>query len=265
MKLPKLTTKQEQILQLLYKYRYLDRIQIQKALKHKDKRRVLAWLKDLREKQYIEWIYSTDFIEKTKPAIYYLGINGIRYLKSLDKYPIEEIRKRYKEDNRSRTFIDRSLLIADCALTLKTVGSGYGCIVEADYIDPAHEYHFLAEHDILRPSLYIQKQTKQQEVTTSYLLELFDATLPRYRMRRRLKAYVTYLEDGEWEGGDPQPVILLVCPNITELIYAKRATKKLIEDSYEEDMHILFTTTEILKNESITAKIWEDGRLRYGL
>jgi hypothetical protein len=261
MKLSSITTKQEEILKLLYRYRYLDRIQIQKALGHKDKRRILAWLKDLREKQYIEWIYSTDFVEKTKPAIYYLGIAGIRHLKSLDVYPIEEVRKRYKDNNRSRTFVDRSLAIADCALQLKAAGSSYGLITEADYINPDHNYHFLAEHDILRPSLYIQKRIKG--VTTNYLLEVFDATLPRYRMRRRLKAYVTYLDDDEWEGNDPQPIILLVCPTITELIYAKRATKKLIEDTYAEDgeLCLRFTTIEMLKREGVTAKIWEERRV----
>ncbi|MGB4966625.1 MAG: hypothetical protein WBO35_00285, partial [Candidatus Saccharimonadales bacterium] len=129
MKLPSITTKQQEILQLLYNYRYLDRMQIQQALNHKDKRRILAWLKDLREKQYIEWIYSTDFIEKTKPAIYYLSLNGIKYLKTLQRedddgdtlplYPLEELRKRYKDNERSRTFIDRSLLVADCVLTLR--------------------------------------------------------------------------------------------------------------------------------------------------
>lgn len=267
MTLPKITTKQEEILKLLYTYRYLDRVQIQKVLNHKDKRRIQAWLKDLRENHYIEWKYSTDFIEKTKPAIYYLGINGIRHLKSLDQYPIEEVRKRYKENKRSRTFIDRNLLIASCALSLKTVGSGYGCIVEAHYIDPHHDYHFLAEHDILRPSLYIQKQTKQKEVTANYLLEIFDATLPRYRLRRRLKAYVTYLDDEEWEGNDPEPIILLVCPGVTEMIYAKRVTKKLIDDTYAEEgeLRMRFTTTETLKHEGVMAKIWEERRLRHGL
>lgn len=267
MNLPKITTKQEEILKLLYTYRYLDRIQIQKALNHKDKRRILAWLKDLREKQYVEWIYSTDFVEKTKPAIYYLDINGIRFLKALDGYPVEEVRKRYKDNNRSRTFVYSSLLIAECGLSLDTVGSGYEFITEADYIGPDHDYHFLAEHDILRPSMFIQKQNKGNEITANYLLEVFDATLPRYRMRRRLKAYVTYLDDGEWEGGDPQPIILLVCPSITELIYAKRATKKLVEDTYadEGELRLRFTTTETLKREGVTAKIWEEGRMRYGL
>ena len=79
-----ITTKQEDILQLLYVYRFLDRKQRQLAMNHTDKRRVLAWLKDLREKHYVEWIYSTDFAEKTKPAIYYLSLNGVRYLKTLE-------------------------------------------------------------------------------------------------------------------------------------------------------------------------------------
>ncbi|MGB4967377.1 MAG: hypothetical protein WBO35_04210, partial [Candidatus Saccharimonadales bacterium] len=130
-----------------------------------------------------------------------------------------------------------------------------------------HSYHFLAEHEILRPNLCIVKRNKQDKITANYLLEIFDATLPRYRMRRRLKAYVTYLDDQEWEADDPQPIILLVCPTVTELIYAKRATKKLIEDTYadEGELRIRFTTTEILKREGATAKIWEEGRNVHGL
>jgi hypothetical protein len=50
----------------------------------KDKRHVGTWLKGLREKQYVQWTYSTDFTEKTKPAIYYSGINNVRLLKMLD-------------------------------------------------------------------------------------------------------------------------------------------------------------------------------------
>jgi hypothetical protein len=228
-------------------------------------------LKDLREKQYVQWIYSTDFVEKTKPAIYYLGINGIRYLKTLDQYPIEELRKRYRDADRSRTFIDRSLLVADCCLSLQiinasgTIKASFNYIPETSYIDPNHDYHFLAEHDVLRPNLCIVKHDKRGVVTANYLLEIFDSSLPRYRLRYRLKKYVTYLEDGEWEGDGSAPIILLVCPGITELIYAKRSTKILIEDTYEDDLHIRFTTTELLRKEGIAAKMWEEGRMRYSL
>jgi hypothetical protein len=264
MNLPRITTKQENIVKLLYTYRYLDRIQLQKAMNHKDKRRVQAWLKDLREKHYVEWIYdATDFAKKTKPAIYYLGINGVRFLRALDEYPLDEVRKRYKDATRSRTFIDRSLLVADCDLSLRAADMNYHGITEAEYIDPDHEYHFLAEHEVLRPSLCIIKQ--KGSTTTNYLLEVFDGTLPRYRLRYRLKQYVTYLDDGEWEGDEPEPIVLLACANLTDLIYAKRATKKLIEDTYNDDIHIRFTTSEQLKTCGITAETWEEGRKRFGL
>ena len=289
MKLPKLTTKQQDIIELLYRYRFLNRIQIQKLMGHKDKRRVLSWLKDLREKDYVEWIYSTDFMEKTKPAIYYIGINGIRYLKSIEWdnagtllpfYPLEEVRKRYKESSRNRPFIDRSMLVADCCIELKEANTGkdsleYTYITEADYIDPDSNYHFLAEHEALRPNLCIVKSKDDKEnddaVIASYLLEIFDSSLPRYRLRYRLKAYVTYLNDNEWEGQEPQPIIILVCPNLNDLIYAKRRIKKLLLDTYcevkdiPEDIHIRFTTTEQLQRRGITAEIWEEGRLRVGL
>lgn len=290
MKLPNITIKQQEIIELLYTYRYVDRIQIQAFLNHKDKRRVLAWLKDLREKQYVEWIYSTDFTEKSKPAIYYIGINGVRYLKTLKwdddtvLYPLEEIRKRYKDNQRSRTFIDRSILVANCCIALEAANSDninpttnksdpkYTYFTEADYIDPDHDYHFLAEHEILRPNLCIRKW--KGHTKTSYLLEIFDATLPRYRLRSHLKAYVKYLDEGELEqetGADNPPVILLVLPTLYDLIYAKRSTKKLLLDTYYEvedipkNVHIRFTTTEQLKLNGITAEVWEEGRKRTGL
>lgn len=281
MKLPPITKKQETILQLLYVYRYLDRIQLQAMLNHKDKRRVAAWLKDLRDKDYIEWIYSTDFAEKTKPAIYYIGLNGVRHLKTVQyedgtpAYPLEDVRKRYKDNERSRTYIDRCLLIASCCLTLKIANRQanskvqYRFIPETAYSIPEHDYNFLAEHEVLRPSLCIVKQEKkrgeEEPLVTNYLLEIFDSSLPRYRLSYRLKKYVTYLNDQEWEGDEPEPIILLVCPTITDLIYAKRKTKKLIEDTYEDDLHIRFTTTALLQEHGVTAQLWEEGRQRFGL
>ena len=127
----------------------------------------------------------------------------------------------------------------------------------------------MAEHEAFRPNLCIVKQ--KGVVTTSYLLETFDASLPRYRLRFRLKAYVTYLDDNEWEGDEPQPIILLVCTNLNDLIYAKRRVKNLLLDTYyevediPEDIHVRLTTNEQLQKHSITANIWEEGRELYKL
>ena len=284
MTLPKITNKQQEILRLLYRYRYLDRIQIQQLMGHKDKRRVIAWLKDLRDKGYVEWIYSTNFIEKSKPAIYYQGLNGIRYLKTVQSdddgtisslYPLEEVRKRYRDGQRSRTFIDHCLLVADCCIELEAANTKqpskvrYKYLAEADYLDPDSDYYFLAEHEKLRPDLCIIKQKGQ--VTTNNPLEVTDATLPLYRLEFRFKAYVDDLSSYEWESEEPQPIILLVFPNLNDLIYAKRRIKKLLLDEYDEaeeipeDIHLRLCTTEKLREHGITSDVWDEGRKSFGV
>ncbi len=45
------TKKQEEILQLLYIFRFLNSRQVQEFLGHKDHRRINSWLKDLVKKE----------------------------------------------------------------------------------------------------------------------------------------------------------------------------------------------------------------------
>jgi hypothetical protein len=277
MNLPKTTKKQQEILKLLYKYRFLNRIQIQTLMNHKDRKTINLWLRDLKEKQYIEWIYSTHFAEKTKPAIYYLGLNGIRHLKTLDTYSVEELHKRYREASRSRTYIDRCILLADCRISLikeQTDKSYYYYETEADYLLEDSYYHFMTESELVHPQLCFSKEKykgkgrKNTVTVASYLLEIFDATLPRYRMKKRLSNYIEYLDDDdEWEDGtdgDKPPIILLVCPRTSDLIYAKRRTRGLMVEIWEYDdedrPHIRFTTAEKLKEHGVTTEdIWEEA------
>jgi hypothetical protein len=262
--LPPLTPKQQAILKLLYKYRFLNRIQIQKLLKHKDKRRIISWLKYLRDKQYVDWHYdSTDFIAKSQPGIYYLSLNGIRYLRSLNEYPNEELRKRYKEPRRTQAFIDRCLLITDCCISLQTKSNNelkYVCVLPADYTDPDSGYGSLSE---LKPSLCFIKQDENQ--TTSYLLEVLDPLMPRYAVRKRIKDYTEYLASGDWQDKteyDEPPVILVACPTAADLMYAKRRAKKETEDNdldEDEASRIRFTTIEKIKQLGVTARIWEEA------
>ena len=101
---------------------------------------------------------------------------------------------------------------------------------------------------------------------TNYKLEIFDATMPRYRIKKRLSNYVEYLDDGEWEsdsGDDRPPIILLVCPRTSDLIYAKRRTRGLITDIWEHDdddrPHIRFATFKELQLHSVVEEIWEEA------
>jgi hypothetical protein len=243
---------------------------------HKDYRRINAWLADLRENHYVEWIYSTDFLEKSKPGVYYLGLNGIRWLKEHQDHPIEEYRKRYRESSRSQAFVGQCVLVADCCIAMDKKGAGssstgknkvyYSYVTQADYADPDDGYHFLSESELIRPQLCYEKitTTKDDVVAATYLLEVIEATMPRYRVRKCLKNYIEYLEDGEWQSetdeDEPNPIVMFVCPTLTDMIYCKRATKRLLEEKEGEDIRLWFTTVEKLKALSMTGKIWEEVR-----
>lgn len=297
--LPKLTKKQQEILRLLYRFRFLNRIQIQALLGHKDRKTINLWLRDLKSKGYVGWIYSTHFAEKTKPAIYYLALNGVRHLRTLTRktkgedgepelvplYPPEELRKRYKEPTRSQTYIDRCILIADCALALEQENTTneakdkrlhYYWQTEADYSLERSYYHFVLDIDdeLVHPHLIfcqdkLNKDGKEERTIESYILEVFDPTLPRYRMKKRLSDYVKFLDDegSEWQeqtNTEKLPILLFVCPRMSDLIYAKRKTRRLVADAWyweDDDVErprIRFTTVDKLKEGGFLGKdVWE--------
>lgn len=265
MNLPTITTKQQVILELLYRYRFLDRMQIQTLMGHTDKRRVISWVKDLRDKQYVEWVYSNDFEKKTKPAIYYLGINGVRYLRSTGKYPLTELRKRYKESYRSEGFISRSIFLADISIELGRKSSEskrYVCQTAADYVQPGSEFHFVTKLKSVHPGIVYARQ--QDDTSKAYLLELLDATLPRERVKRRLKFYADLLDYGkDWaeaSGGLQRPTVLFVCPSVGELLFAKRRTRKLLENAPDrKNIHIKFKTVDKVRETGVISGGWEEA------
>jgi len=90
----------------------------------------------------------------------------------------------------------------------------------------------------------------------------FDNTLPRYRVKKRIKDYVDYLNSGDWEYemGSGLPIVLLICPSLAELIYTKRRARTLLDEGQDdEDIHIRVATSEQVKRQGVTAKIWEEA------
>jgi hypothetical protein len=275
MNLPKITPKQQEILKLLYSYRFIARKQLQILLGHTDKRRVSSWLKELREQQFVDWIYDPlDPAEQSTPAIYYLGINGIRFLRQAKQYPEAGLRKRYRDNDRQQDFMAKCLQLVDCVIHLEarnkasqdnSEGVRYSYTLEADYTRPGHEYEFLADSEYAHPDLVFTKTT--QETAQTYFLQTFDLTTPRYMVKKRLKSYVEYFDSHEPEAwceqtqqGEP-PIVLIACATPAELIYAKRYTKKWFEEqglADREDVCIRFAVLDKLKRQGLTAAIWED-------
>ena len=258
--LPTLTTKQSEILKLLYTYRYLTRPQLQTLLNHKDKRRIISWLKDLRDKQYIGWKYNADdFIAKTQPAIYYLSPNGIRHLRSTGNYPNTELKKRHKDKAGSDAFIAHCLLIVDCCLALRAKSSvprQYTWLLPSDFMVESEQLDHLEYLRELKPHLFFTK--REGKAVSHYVVEDFAGTLPRYQLRKRLSQYIDFLTN-EWTSEEPTPIALFICPTKADLIYIKRRVKMLFQEiSSAQPFSLRVATADSVRTNSITGQIWEE-------
>lgn len=261
MELPKITTKQQQIPRLLYRFRFLDRTHIQHFLHHKDKQQVNRWLKDLTEKEYLLRIYDNTIIGKNrKPAVYSLGLNGIRFLKSTDVVDKTSLHKLYFEKDRSETFIEHCLLIATicCQLEKKKDDTlEYQYSAEADYSDTDNPFHFLKDSELPVDLCFSKKQ--KGKGLQFYLLTAFDSTLPKYRIRKRIRDYYDFYTSNEWENKMRAifPTLLFVFQKKELIIYTKRYIKAMLEGNRTSDLRINFGLVHDLLVEGITGEIWE--------
>ena len=114
MNIPPVTNKQNQIIPLLYKFRFLTVSHFQKLLNHKDPRRIKEWLKDLLDKKYIARTKLEDDI--TQPYIYCLSQRAKYLLKENDNYDESILNRLYKEKNLTEIFITHLLSLVDIYL-----------------------------------------------------------------------------------------------------------------------------------------------------
>lgn len=246
------TDKQQDILKLLYRFRFLKRSQIQRLLNHKDYKTINLWLKDLIEKEYIQ---KRDIKFPYKIA-YHLAPKGISYFKKELEYESKLLQKYYREQDRSLSFISSSLLIADIYLDLKNRDSEkvkFKVYIKSDY--PSHKYaDFLLT---LKPSAYISQNTADDE--KEYFVEIVSHQ-PKERLRQRIKNYLYSFQGTEWEEETDRdfPTILIICPSEELFDYIKSYTKRKLYRFDETRPIIHLVTIEKVSQAGITGDIWEE-------
>lgn len=262
MSLPKITGKQQEILKYIYHFRFLNRVQIQALLRHKDYKRINAWLKDSTEKEYLNRIFSIEDRNRTLPAVYYIGPNGIKFIKATVNCPKTHLAKLYRESDRSHNFINRCQLLGEIFLDLRRKNSdkiAYTITTSSGFSNPESPYSFLANTTF---QLVIEEKSrvKTKTVANYYLLEIFEPTLPQYSIRKRIRDYIDFYYSNEWEENIYKkfPVILLVCPDLPVLIDVKRFAKRLINDDYgDAELRLQFTTEQKIREIGFNGDIWE--------
>lgn len=279
--LPHITNKQKQIMELIYKFRFLNRIQIQTLMKHKDYKRINVWLKDLVEKDYLYRIYERKIPLNIKPAVYFLAPTGVRFTRVLGDW--ESSHKLYREKERSVEFRNKCLLLADLYIDIFKKTEALNALNFFNTKQDIPEYDGMIEPypDALislnkTPTEIIKSLNKKSKLTTKgntkkrkhrqekrknylYFLEIIGNKVPRYYLRYRIQQYIEYSDrNGPVE---PKSCVLFSCPNeLTQKFLLKFIKTKLEKTLF--DPHLLFfaTTTDQSQSMGILAGIWEEAK-----
>jgi len=246
------TPKQLNILLLLYRFRFLNRIQIQKLLNHKDPRRINTWLKDLTDRNIIGRKYSTKLLANTKPAIYHLATKSRAILLTQPDINEKLLKRVYREKTRSDKLINHCLLVADIYFLLDNQSQ-----------TNKSKLHFYTKTDLVshyylpykRPDAYIAIESGRQ--TKRYFLEIIDEGTPRFMIRSKINQYIEYFQANIWQDRTehPNPTILFVCPDELTKIFLNKYILQMQEEEPEIELEFFLTIKDQITNNQ--ADLWE--------
>lgn len=244
-----LTQQQEQIIFYLYQFRYLIVRQLLKLLNHKDPRRIHEWLNDLVKGKFIAQIKNEEIADG---FIYCLDTKARQILKTDENIDASLLNRLYKEKQKEVIFIKKHLFIVDIYLyflTQKEEGQ------ELNFFT-AQELKGFEYFPELLPSAYIEVVDKKE--TTRYFLDYFDEYTPAFVIRKRVKFYLDYLKQGEWQSNTdnaPIPQVLFVLPSEKMKKHIQIYSREVFMKNLGDDIDLFLTT----KNEIKTGQVnWEE-------
>lgn len=230
--LEKLNPYLEQILILIYKFRYLSRPQIQKLMNHKYHSNIYSWLNFLTQNKYLIKYIKKGF--NTESAYYSLGTMGRKYL--LSHKEIEDINyslldRVWSEKGNSESFKKHCMFLVDAYLSLleliKSVDNGLGKLKFFSNTDLQGVEHMIYP----LPDAYFYIEDKDRNVKRYFLDVFYDYT--RWNdMEKRVRQYLRYYDKQTWQLHMKMdyPEIILVCPKTISM----KNLEGYIKDRYKE-------------------------------
>ncbi len=229
---------------------------------HKDKRRINGWLKQLKELDFVAKYEDTiSASDKTKPAIFHLSLNGIRFLMMQGIDPTL-LHKLYRERQRSVEFINHSLLLANIFLNLKdhtAKEDSFTFYTQSDYFQTDSPYQFLKE---LAPDIYLTRKIGKEK-TKQYLLHVIPESMLRfrsYKLPKKIKDYLSFYFTNSWENQTktPFPTLLFILPDMAALINLQRYIQRLFNENNHPKIHIWLATKAEIQQHGFTGTPWEE-------
>lgn len=239
-----MTEKQQNIISLIYRFRFLNRDQIQHMLNHSDDARVNKWLTELIEQGYCGREYTKHDGVNRSPAIYYLLRKGVLTIQQDNSY----IAKLRNESAVSMKTKEHSLKAAQFYLLLQEYADEHSHILtyrtKADIANTPM-------YGIIKPDAYFSYQTAKGK--KEVCVEIDMETESKGRIQAKLNTYFDYYYQGK---KDIFPSIALVCITDTRQQQLVKQTEEILETYHFIPVTFKITTCKSIEQQGILGKIW---------
>lgn len=238
--------RQEEILILIYRFRFLTRAQIQSLIQQKYHSRLVTWLNDLTKNNYLKRFYNPNTV--SYPAVYSLDNQGRKYLKDNSqslKINLKALDKIWRESKLTIQFRYHCLTLADGYISLFETTKKMGS-----------ELHFYTKNDlqnikyliIPHPDAYFCIK-EPNGIKKYYFLDVFDYYANNQKFIKRIQKYLDYFDDGYWQDQTdcPFPEVIFVVSDERSYSYLNWYLPKILEDS--DDINFYLISKEKIKKE----------------
>lgn len=223
-----ITNKHKDILQYIYRFRFINSQQIQTFIHSNDINNTNKLLKYLTVNHYLERKYSTKINERGIPAKFYIGLQGIRYLRTQDYTQKAYLNNLYREKDKKNPFINRCLFIADICIMLQ---NNTNVSFEIDEFIAPHDFPADSITKSLRPDFGFVKNLKAKKDYT--ICKILQDGMPRYAVRAVLQKYVTFFKN------KADTKLLFICQTEKLYQYAQYFISKYLDElNDEEDVEV---------------------------
>lgn len=230
-----MTKKQQEILDLLFQFRFLQRQHVQRFLRHTNHRRINQWLTQLKESEYIGREYPRAFRLLNEPATYFLAKKGIRLFQT--QFPqnqrLQTLRRErtvsYRTKNHAFFMADFYLLLREYFDKEYQTSNFYtqAYIPHRYRIQIIRPDALLHTHDGL---IYFLEFDREQETITT--------------MRQKMKSYLQYYQSNLWRRFAPSffPCVCVISLSSKRVSALVTQTEQLLLEAKRPPMVYKFTT-----------------------
>lgn len=248
-----LNKEQQQVLHLLYRFRFATTDLIAKHQGKQNGTAVFNRLRVLCDQEYIGRNFNKTYRLQGKPASYYILAKGINTLKHDPTYDQTVLHAMHKDKTASEDFINHWLTLFEAYTGLSNIyGEHFDLFTKSELTN----YDCFPEE---LPDTYISLKNSYKARTKHFVLLAFEESKPHFACIKRIRDIIEHSETADWtDAFSRYPTILIICESVSQQRKLQPRIASTIEKFVVEEPEFYLTNKAAIT--SISAEddaIWQ--------